>query len=240
MSTRMRWDKRRPVYRPWYDQDVNPFEGKAVHLARHGVLPSVKKAKKPNRAKPKPALVRMPEEQLVVAAGTLAPNHVLRTGDIAKARETLSGVVEAAIWCDGSAAPKNPGIVGAGAVILAGRVRVELHRGGWHGSNNMAELEAAVMALEALPDGCRVVVTSDSQYLIFGMQKWRHNWRARDFKKNGADMPNADRWRKLDALASERSIAWQWIRGHAGNAMNELADKLAALGRSNGPEGVGL
>ena len=231
MGTRMRWDKRRPMFRPWYDRDLNPFEREATNLARHGVLPSLKQAKP---AKPKLPPIRAPLERPMVPASALAPKHALRTGDLNKARAALSGAVDAVIYCDGSAAPKNPGIVGAGAVILAGGVRVELYGGGWRGSNNAGELAAAIMALEALPDGCRATVTSDSQYLIIGMQKWRHSWRTRGFKRNGLDIPNADRWRKLDAMTMGRSITWQWIRGHNGDPMNELADKLAALGRANG------
>lgn len=127
MGTRMRWDKRRPVFRPWYDRDLNPFEREATNFARHGVLPSPKQAKP---AKPKLPPIRTPLERPTVAGGALAPKYALRTGDLAKAREALSGAVEAVVYCDGSAAPKNPGIVGAGAVILAGGVRVELYGGG--------------------------------------------------------------------------------------------------------------
>lgn len=232
MSRRMNWAKRRPTFEPWYARlDRDPFGREATNLVRHGVLPSPKQAKP---AKPKLPPIRTPLERPMVPASALAPKYALRTGDLAKAREALSGAVEAVVYCDGSAAPKNPGVIGAGAVILAGGVRVELYGGGWRGTNNAAELEAAIMALTVLPDECRATVTSDSQYLILGMQKWRHSWRARGFKKNGADIPNADRWRKLDAMAAGRSIAWQWIRGHNGDAMNNLADTLAALGRTGG------
>lgn len=228
MSRRMNWDKRRAVHTPWYARlDRDPFGREAV---RYRVRPSVK----PKPTKPKQAPVTVPLERPTVPAGALAPKYALRTGDLAKAREALSGVVEAVIYCDGSAAPKNPGIVGAGAVILAERVRVELYGGGWRGTNNAAELEAAIMALSVIPEGCRATVVGDAQYLILGMMKWRHSWKARGFKKNGLDIPNADRWRKLDALATGRSIIWQWVRGHSGDAMNELADKLAAIGRTNG------
>ncbi|PPQ16338.1 hypothetical protein CV770_26705 [Bradyrhizobium sp. AC87j1] len=233
--SRLDWNKRRPVYEAWYSRlDRSPFEREATNLARHGVLRSVKRANKPKQAKPNKAPVKMPLERPSVSAGALAPKYALRTGDLVRARAALSGAAEATVHCDGSAAPTNPGIVGAGAVIVTDDIRIELHRGGWRGTNNMAELEAAIMAIEALPDGCRATVIADSQYLILGMQKWRHSWRTRDFKKNGGDIPNADRWRKLDALASERAIAWKWIRGHKGDAMNELADRLAALGRTGG------
>lgn len=229
MSTRMRWDKRRPVYRPWYDRDVNPFERRAV-THRQDVRPKAK----PNRTELKSEPVRTPLERPTVAAGALVPHRAIRTDDLDKARAALSGAADFTIYCDGSAAPKNPGIAGFGAVLLAGGVRVELYGGGWRGSNNAAELEAAIMALAVLPVACRATVIADSTYLVNGMTKWRHGWRTRDFKKNGSDIPNADRWRQLDTLASGRSITWRWIRSHNGHAMNELADKLAALGRTGG------
>lgn len=226
MSTRMRWDRRRPTFEPWYARlDRDPFGREAISV-RHSQTQA-----KP--AKPKCPLVRVPLERPTALADALAPKRVLRTGHPAKAREALSSASEAIIWCDGSAEP-NPGVVGAGAVILAGGIRVEHYGGGWRGTNNAAELEAAIMAIEVLPDGCRATVVGDSQYLILGMQKWRRSWRARGFKKNGTDIPNADRWRKLDAMAAGRSITWQWIRGHNGDAMNNLADTLAALGRTGG------
>lgn len=229
MSRRMNWAKRRPTFEPWYARlDRDPFGREATNLVRHGVLPSVK------QAKPKCPPVRMPMERPTVPAGALASKYSLRTGDLAKAREALSGAVDAVIYCDGSAAPKNPGIVGAGAVILAGGVRVELYGGGWRGTNNAAELEAAILALSVIPASCRAAMIADSTYLVNGMQKWRHSWRARGFRKNGLDIPNADRWRKLDALAAGRSITWQWVKGHNGDVLNELSDKLAVLGRTNG------
>ncbi|WFU26312.1 ribonuclease HI [Bradyrhizobium sp. CB1717] len=230
MSSRMNWNKRRPTFEPWYSRlDRDPFGREATNLARHGVLPSAKKAKP---AQPKPAPFRMPLGRPMVPADTLAPKYALRTSDLAKAREVVSGAVEVNIWCDGSAAPTNPGVVGAGAVILADGIRVELFGGGWRGTNNAAELAAAIMAIEALPDGCRAIVISDSEYLIKGMTMWRHKWRARDFKKNGTDMANADRWRKLDAMTAGRSIGWKWVGGHNGDRMNELADQLATRGRT--------
>lgn len=232
MSSRMRWDKRRPVYEPWYARlDRDPFGRDATNHARHGALPSPKQAKPP---RPESPPIRTPVERPTVAAGALARKYALRTGDLVKAREALSGAVEATIYCDGSAAPTNPGVIGAGVVILAGGVRVELYGGGWRGSNNAAELEAAILALAVLPVDCRATVIADSTYLVNGMTNWRHGWRTRDFKKNRSDIPNADRWRQLDTLASGRSITWRWIRSHNGHPMNELADKLAALGRTGG------
>ncbi|MDO9385032.1 MAG: ribonuclease H [Hyphomicrobiaceae bacterium] len=137
---------------------------------------------------------------------------------------------EAVVFCDGSASP-NPGVEGLGAVIVTSAGRVELYNGGGRGTNNTAELGAALLALEALPAQCRVVVYSDSQYLVYGMTKWVAGWRRKGFVRGGEPIPNADLWRRLDSLNSGRAISWGWVRGHNGNRGNELADKLATLGR---------
>ncbi|WP_407122855.1 ribonuclease H [Bradyrhizobium sp. STM 3561] len=225
----LNWNKRRPIYEPWYARlDRDPFARDASKIIRHGVQPSAAKPAKPARPK-QPAKTAI--KPFLMATGAFAGKPKLRTSDAVKAREALARVAEARIWCDGGCAPTNPGTVGMGAVILAEGIRVELFGGGWRGTNNAAELAAAILALEALPYGCPATVVADSQYLVNGMLKWRHGWRQRDFKRDGGDIPNADRWRKLDALAQRGSLKWVWQRGHCGEPGNELADRLAALGR---------
>jgi ribonuclease HI len=140
---------------------------------------------------------------------------------------------EAVVFCDGCSEP-NPGTEGMGAVILVGAERIELYNGGGQGTNNSAELGAALLALEALPPQCRVTVYSDSQYAIFGMTKWLDGWRRKGFVRGGEAIPNAALWRCLDEINSGRSIRWEWVRGHNGNRGNELADELATLGRQSG------
>jgi ribonuclease HI len=64
-----------------------------------------------------------------------------------------------------------------------------------------------------------------------GIMKWIHGW-----KRNGwrtADkkpVKNVDLWKELDAAISAHQVRWHWVRGHAGNAMNERADELAREG----------
>jgi ribonuclease HI len=239
MSTRMNWSRRKAVFVPWYaDLSRDPFGQK---LARRSARPVVAKTAEPEPPKQptaKPSLI----PRLIpptVHTGRFSGKPVIRTSDVSAARVALSGAIEASVWCDGGCAPTNPGPMGWGVVILTEEIRVEMHGGaGQLGTNNRAELAAAIMALEALPGGCRSTVTGDSTYLVNGMNRWCHSWRASNFQRNGIDIPNAASWRQLDALASGRSIKWKWIRGHSGNAMNELADKLATLGRTGGRNGV--
>lgn len=215
--TRLNWNRPRRVYRPWYDQDSPPSLD-----AGPRPLPSFA-INKPARFKP----IDKPPTGLAAA---FIGKATLRTRDATQARQVLSAVTEAQVWCDGSAEP-NPGTMGMGCAIVIGAERFELFGGGTTGTNNSAELGAALLAIEVLPPRCRVTVYSDSQYLVFGMTQWIDAWRWKKFMRSGGPIPNADRWRRLDALNSSRSIRWEWCRGHAGNRGNEIADQLATLGR---------
>jgi ribonuclease HI len=135
-----------------------------------------------------------------------------------------------AIWTDG-ACSGNPGPGGWGAILRYGGHERELCGGEALTTNNRMELSAAIAALEALSRPCRVELHTDSQYLRGGVTGWIHNW-----KRNGwrtADkkpVKNDDLWRRLDEAAQRHTIDWRWVKGHAGDEMNERADALARRG----------
>ena len=134
------------------------------------------------------------------------------------------------IWTDG-ACSGNPGPGGWGAILVAGERRKELFGGEADTTNNRMELMAAISALEALKKPCDITLHIDSQYVRQGITQWIHGW-----KKNGwktADkkpVKNAELWQRLEAAASRHRIDWQWVKGHAGDPMNERADELAREG----------
>ena len=134
------------------------------------------------------------------------------------------------IWTDG-ACSGNPGPGGWGAILVAGERRKELFGGEADTTNNRMELMAAISALEALKKPCDVTLHIDSQYVRQGITQWIHGW-----KKNGwktADkkpVKNAELWQRLEAAASRHRIDWRWVKGHAGDPMNERADELARDG----------
>ena len=136
------------------------------------------------------------------------------------------------IWTDG-ACSGNPGPGGWGAILRYGGREKALRGGEALTTNNRMELLAAISALEALSRGCAVDLHTDSQYLRGGVTGWINNW-----KRNGwrtADkkpVKNEDLWRRLDEAASRHEIAWKWVKGHAGDPMNERADELARRGMS--------
>ena len=123
----------------------------------------------------------------------------------------------------------NPGRGGWGVLLRMGDVEKELSGGEAHTTNNRMELMAAIQGLKALKRPCRVILSTDSRYVMDGLTKWIHGW-----LKNGwrtADkkpVKNAELWQELLAAAKPHRVEWVWVKGHAGHPDNERADKLAS------------
>ncbi len=131
------------------------------------------------------------------------------------------------IWTDG-ACSGNPGPGGWGAVLMAGGTVRELSGAEPATTNNRMELMGAIAALEALTRGCAVVLHTDSQYVKNGMTQWLAGWKRKGWRTAaGGPVANADLWRRLEAAAAPHTIEWRWVKGHAGDPMNERADALA-------------
>ena len=125
----------------------------------------------------------------------------------------------------------NPGPGGWGAVLQFGDHERELHGGAPDTTNNRMELTAAIEALKALSEPCRVSLTTDSTYVKDGITQWLANWK-RNGWKTAAKKPvkNQDLWQALDHESSRHEIDWCWVKGHSGHPENERADRLANLG----------
>jgi ribonuclease HI len=97
-------------------------------------------------------------------------------------------------------------------------------------TNNRMELTAVIAALEALKGmkhGRKAQVFTDSQYVQKGMTEWIQSWKKNGWRTSDKGMvKNQDLWQRLDALASDFSITWTWVKGHAGNRYNEYCDAL--------------
>jgi ribonuclease HI len=90
------------------------------------------------------------------------------------------------------------------------------------------ELMAAIEGLNALKRRCAVALYTDSEYLQKGIQSWWPRWKTRGFRTiDGEPVKNQDLWQKLEQAASQHEVQWKWVRGHAGNRINELCDRLA-------------
>jgi ribonuclease HI len=134
------------------------------------------------------------------------------------------------IWTDG-ACSGNPGPGGWGVILVAGENRKELFGGEPDTTNNRMELMAAIMALEALKKPCAIVLNIDSQYVRQGIMTWIHGWKRNGWKTaDKKPVKNAELWLRLDSAAKQHTIDWRWVKGHAGDVMNERADELAREG----------
>jgi ribonuclease HI len=131
------------------------------------------------------------------------------------------------IYSDG-ACRGNPGPGGWGALLrYQGKEKV-LSDAEPLTTNNRMELMAAIRALESLKKPCRVVLTTDSEYVRRGICEWLPVWKRRGWR-TAANKPvkNEDLWRRLEAAASRHEVDWRWVRGHSGHPENERADRLA-------------
>lgn len=126
------------------------------------------------------------------------------------------------IYTDGACDP-NPGPGGWAAVLRFGEHEKELKGAEKSTTNNRMELTAVISALNALKQPCQVQLCTDSQYVQRGVTEWLAGWKAKGWKK----VQNRDLWEQLDAAIQRHAIEWQWVRGHAGNALNERVDRLA-------------
>lgn len=126
---------------------------------------------------------------------------------------------EVTIVCDGSSLGNGKGSPRAAAAAMLG------FRGYWKAigeylgsaTNQQAEIAAASLGLENLKEPCRVRLLSDSRYVVETMGG---TWKRKT---------NQEWWNRLDRAASGHQIEWQWIKGHAGHEVHELADKAARM-----------
>ncbi len=125
----------------------------------------------------------------------------------------------------------NPGPGGWGAILQFNGNEKEIFGGEPQTTNNRMELMAAIMALESLKRPCPVILYTDSQYVRQGITEWIHGWKKRQWRKaDGKPVINADLWQRLETANKAHRVDWRWVRGHAGDPMNERADTLARQG----------
>ena len=131
------------------------------------------------------------------------------------------------IFCDG-ACSGNPGPGGYGAILRCQGRTKEISGGETPTTNNRMELTAAIEALRQLTRPCRVILTTDSQYLVKGMTEWITGWQRKGWQNSKKEpVVNRDLWETLLELAQRHSIEWRWVRGHNGHSENERCDTLA-------------
>jgi ribonuclease HI len=144
---------------------------------------------------------------------------------------------EYALYSDGGCSG-NPGPGGWGYVIKEGAAPlVEASGGEALTTNNRMELKACIEGLKAIlakegfdASKALAVVYTDSQYVQKGMSEWIKGWKAKSWvTANKEPVKNAELWRELDELASRLTTVFRWVKGHAGNPLNERCDALTQM-----------
>ena len=132
------------------------------------------------------------------------------------------------MYTDG-ACSGNPGPGGWGTILRYNGHEKELCGGEPNTTNNRMELTAVIEGLAILKEPCHVRVTSDSRYVVDGIQKgWAVSWKRNGWRK--ADKKpalNADLWDKLLTLLAVHQVEFCWVHGHQGHPENERCDRLA-------------
>ena len=136
------------------------------------------------------------------------------------------------IFSDG-ACSGNPGPGGYGVILRCDGKEKELSGGEPHTTNNRMELMGVITGLEALKMPCRVILQTDSKYVVDSVTKgWAKGWRKNGWVKSDKKPAlNSDLWERLLNLLEIHEVTFNWIKGHAGHEENERCDRLAVLQR---------
>ena len=132
------------------------------------------------------------------------------------------------IYTDG-ACSGNPGKGGWAAIILDN----DLNQSNISGSetnttNNRMELLAPIMALKKIKKKSRITIFTDSKYVKDGITDWIKKWKLNNWKSSKKKpVKNKDLWMKLENSCLKHEVTWKWVKAHAGNKYNNLADLLA-------------
>lgn len=129
------------------------------------------------------------------------------------------------IYTDG-AAKGNPGKGGFGLIMeKVGTTYIKEFSGGFrYTTNNRMELLGVIIGLEKLKKPAKVLVTSDSKYVVDAVEKgWVFNWQKNNFK----DKKNPDLWKRFLEIYEKHDVDFKWVKGHNSHPQNERCDVLA-------------
>jgi ribonuclease HI len=135
------------------------------------------------------------------------------------------------MYTDGGASG-NPGPGGCGTLLMYGEHVKEMSQGFRLTTNNRMELLAVIVGLEALTrDGIEVDVYSDSKYVVDAVEKrWVFGWEKKGYK----DKKNPDLWQRFLRVYRRHQVRFHWVKGHAGNPLNERVDAMAVAAYQTG------
>ena len=97
-------------------------------------------------------------------------------------------------------------------------------------TNNRMALAGAIGLLQLLGRKgvrLRLLVVSDSEYLVRGVREWLPGWIGRGWKRKGGAIENLELWQALHQSLALHEVQLAWVRGHSGHPKNEYANDLA-------------
>jgi ribonuclease HI len=110
-------------------------------------------------------------------------------------------------------------------------------------TNNRMALSSAIAALQLLAGKgarLRVLIVSDSEYLVKGMREWVPGWMSRGWKRKAGPIENLQLWQTLVESARLHETQFTWVRGHRGHAKNEYANDLAVAAATEQKTSAGI
>jgi len=131
------------------------------------------------------------------------------------------------IYTDGSCL-KNPGNGGWAAIIFMNGKKISIKGNKKNTTNNQMELMAAIEALKKIPTEQEVQIYTDSKYVKMGITDWINKWSQNNWKTSSKQkVKNLKLWLELNEISKNHKIKWFWVKGHAGDPINEEVDALA-------------
>ena len=110
-------------------------------------------------------------------------------------------------------------------------------------TNNQMALRSVIEACRALHGkgkSLSIVFTTDSKYIVDGMNSWVFGWARNGWKRKTGPIENLALWHDALRAAAPHQIEWRWVRGHNGHAQNEYANHLAIRAAETQAESGGL
>lgn len=130
-------------------------------------------------------------------------------------------------YTDGSASP-NPGP--GGFAVIQNEKPVALGSEKGETTNIRMEGKAIIAALQHA-NGAECIIYSDSQFWINVITVWSLGWEKNGWKKKGGEIKNLDIVQEVCPLYRASKATLTWVRGHADDAGNILADEWANKAR---------
>ncbi len=205
-------------YRQWYGQDGAEAQVKGFPNALYKAFPSVEAARAWAET--------LPPADRAQAVTLLPPEATEPANDQNDQADSSAPTV--VMYVDGSALG-NPGPGGYGVVLRYKNHYKELSGGFCLTTNNRMELMACIVGLRALKHPSKVIVHSDSAYVVNGMREgWAQRWQARNWMRTATESArNADLWAELLQLCDLHQVEFVKVPGHSGIPDNERCHELA-------------